>query len=154
MFKAGLASLALVSLAALGAEARADWQYTRWGMTPEEVVAASRGAVQLGPPPSGKTYPELTGRARGVHTGEGATFDAYFHFDAGFRLKKIALERTAGTACAILHNNLRAELGPPAQTRREGDYLVLDTWRDAASGNLVRYIKVAELPCTITFDQL
>ena len=29
--------------------AHADWQYTHWGMTPEQVVAASRGAAQVVP---------------------------------------------------------------------------------------------------------
>jgi hypothetical protein len=29
--------------------AHADWQYTHWGMTPEQTVAASRGAAQLVP---------------------------------------------------------------------------------------------------------
>ena len=29
--------------------AQADWQYTHWGMTPEQVVAASRGKAQLVP---------------------------------------------------------------------------------------------------------
>jgi len=27
----------------------ADWQYTHWGMTPEQVVAASRGAAKIVP---------------------------------------------------------------------------------------------------------
>ena len=31
------------------APARADWQYTKWGMTPEEAVKASNGAMKLIP---------------------------------------------------------------------------------------------------------
>jgi hypothetical protein len=33
----------------IASAAHADWQYTHWGMTPEQVVAASRGTAQLVP---------------------------------------------------------------------------------------------------------
>jgi hypothetical protein len=29
--------------------ARADWEYTQWGMTPEQVASASGGAVKTSP---------------------------------------------------------------------------------------------------------
>lgn len=144
---------ALALLAATAAPAAADWQYTRWGMSPEEVVAASRGAVQLGPPPSGKTYEGLTGRARGVHNEAGATFDVYFHFDAQFRLARVALERTSGTACAALHRRLLAQLGQPAKSTRQS-FATIDQWRDHARGNSVGYVLIGKLPCTITYSVL
>ena len=37
----------IIALAPL--EARADWQYTKWGMTPEAAVKASNGAMKLIP---------------------------------------------------------------------------------------------------------
>jgi hypothetical protein len=45
--------------------ARADWQYTRWGMTPEQVVAASSGNVQLLPEKERPRLPPLTTAASG-----------------------------------------------------------------------------------------
>ena len=36
----------LLTLALVSAPALADWQFTRWGMSPDEVVAASQGQVQ------------------------------------------------------------------------------------------------------------
>lgn len=140
-------------LAASAAPAAADWQYTRWGMSPEQVVTASRGAVQLGPPPSGKTYEGLTGRALGVHTEAGASFDAYFHFDAQVRLARVALERTGGTDCTALHNRLLSQLGRPANSTRQS-YATIDQWRDRARGNAVGYVLVGRLPCTITYSVL
>ena len=144
---------ALLAASAFAAPAEAHWQWTRWGMSPEEVVAASRGAVQLGPPPSGKTYENLTGRARGVYTEAGASFDAYFHFDAEVRLARVALERTGGTDCAALHNRLLAELGRPAKSTRQS-FATIDQWQDRARGNLVGYVLVGQLPCTITYGPL
>jgi hypothetical protein len=140
-------------LSALAAGARADWEYTRWGMTPEQVVAASRGVVRLGAPPQGKTYEGLEGRALGAHRTDGAAFDAYFHFDQAGELAKVALERTGGTACAALHGRLMARFGKPEKSTRT-NFATIETWRDAPRGNLVRYVLVGELPCTITFDRL
>jgi hypothetical protein len=145
--------LMLCGASALAAEARADWQYTRWGMTPDEVVAAANGAARLGAPPQGKTYEGFTGRALGRHEADGASFDAYFHFDAAGGLAKVALERTGGAACADLHRGLGARHGRPAKSTRNA-FATVEEWRDAAGGNLVRYVLIGELPCTVTFDRL
>ena len=34
-----------LGLGTLAAGARADWEYTRWGMTPDQVVAAAKNAL-------------------------------------------------------------------------------------------------------------
>jgi hypothetical protein len=140
-------------VAGMATPAAADWQYTRWGMSPEQVVAASNGMVQLGPPPQGKTYDNLTGRALGKHERDGATFLAFFHFDAANGLAKVALERSGGTACAALQGALVAQLGPPAKSTRN-NFATIEEWRDTARGNLVRYVLVGDLPCTITYDRM
>jgi len=41
--------LVVLAVAALSGTARADWQYTKWGMTPEQVVRASGGKVSMLP---------------------------------------------------------------------------------------------------------
>src|SRR5262249_4695766 len=105
----GVAAVFL-SGSALANDTRADWQYTRWGMTQEQGVAASLGAGRLGPPPQGKTYENLTGRALGTHQADGATFNAYFHFDTNNGLAKVALERVGGATCPELHNELKGML--------------------------------------------
>jgi hypothetical protein len=48
--------------------ARADWQYTRWGMTPEQVVAASGGMVSLLPEKERPRIPPLVTAAKGDFT--------------------------------------------------------------------------------------
>jgi hypothetical protein len=48
--------------------ARADWQYTRWGMTPEQVVAASGGKVSLLPEKERPRIPPLITAAKGEFT--------------------------------------------------------------------------------------
>jgi hypothetical protein len=41
--------LVVVGMLLIAPASRADWQYTHWGMTPEQVVAASKGSVKLLP---------------------------------------------------------------------------------------------------------
>jgi hypothetical protein len=49
-FKTTMRLLPLVfAMLLIATAAHADWQYTHWGMTPEQVVAASRGAAQVVP---------------------------------------------------------------------------------------------------------
>ena len=45
--------------------AYADWQYTRWGMTPEQVVAASNGKAELLPEAKRPRLPPLVTAALG-----------------------------------------------------------------------------------------
>jgi hypothetical protein len=68
-----------LSLAALlvAPAAHADWQYTRWGMTPAQVVAASKGKAELLPEAERPRLPPLVTAARG-------TFD-----DGPLRLKTV-----------------------------------------------------------------
>lgn len=62
LFALGLAAVLLAS------PALADWQYTRWGMTPEQVVAASRGKVALLPEARRPRLPPLVTAASGEFT--------------------------------------------------------------------------------------
>jgi hypothetical protein len=49
--KSGTAAFVALALAAFAVPrpAAADWEYTRWGMTAEQVIAASRGAASIVP---------------------------------------------------------------------------------------------------------
>jgi hypothetical protein len=61
-------------------QAAANWEYTRWGMSPAEVVAASHGAVHLIPPQRrmGPTGPDITTCAEGVF------IDGKLHLNVSF----------------------------------------------------------------------
>jgi hypothetical protein len=47
--------------------ARADWQYTHWGMTPEQVAAASKGTVKLVPEKDRPRLPPFVTAAQGEY---------------------------------------------------------------------------------------
>jgi hypothetical protein len=59
--------MGLVATTLIAPTARADWQYTRWGMTPEQVVAASGGAAQLLPEADRPRLPPMMTAAAGTY---------------------------------------------------------------------------------------
>jgi len=118
----------------LSRPAFSDWQYTRWGMTPKEVIAASKGAAR-----------ETTASERaGGHTAdtEALLLAAYrsgkFQFQATFNFGKDTLKLASVTLrlldpslTADLIGNLRARYGEP--TSVGGTALMkLTVWRGKA----------------------
>jgi hypothetical protein len=61
--------------------ARADWQYTRWGMTPEQVVAASGGAAQLLPDTERPRLPPMITAVTGDYQDGAMQFRVVFSFN-------------------------------------------------------------------------
>lgn len=110
-----LALSALFALALLSPPARADWQYTKWGMTLEEVLAAAGGRVYR------LTEPKRDGEevimAEGVHVAGDLRFMAQFSFLDG-KLNRVTLQYQTRDKqnCEDVSNALRARYGPPDQS--------------------------------------
>ena len=64
----------------------ADWEYTKWGMTPEQVVHASNGAVLQNKARSAGEGSGLEIRADGEFVAGSLRFDVSFGFDGAGRL--------------------------------------------------------------------
>lgn len=88
--------------------ALADWQWTRWGMTPEELVAASAGNVRL------VSADGIESDRGGVKLAEGTFVAGRFQFQADFRFFG---GRLAGVA-----------LRPPGEQCGDLEYWVLDRY--------------------------
>jgi hypothetical protein len=66
----------------LAPQARADWEYTRWGMTPEQVVNASGGHVKLLQGAEQRTVsPNMRHGARGTYSDGPVALQVRFTFD-------------------------------------------------------------------------
>lgn len=111
MMKAWIAA-ALCSLA-LTPMASADWQYTRWGMNPDQVVAASNGTVSR--VQSDESIRELRLRAQGQHIEGGRTFRSQFFFSNRNRLAAMRLTLSDIADCARLRDELVAQFGQPSE---------------------------------------
>jgi hypothetical protein len=99
-YKCSIAFL-VSGLLLVSASARADWQYTKWGMTPQEVAAASGGTVHVSTPTADELKSDsinLT-ECAGSYTAGAFKFIAWFDFDREKHgLREVTLLFVAGSS--------------------------------------------------------
>jgi hypothetical protein len=102
------AALAL-AFAAIATPAAAHWEYTRWGMTQQQVIAASRGAVRALPANERRRVPaaRIEYRASGEFRAGTLRLTAAFAFDT----------RNGGLVCVSARGD--ASQGPALRARIE-----------------------------------
>ncbi|WP_237476887.1 hypothetical protein [Lichenibacterium dinghuense] len=145
-------ALAASVLAGSVVPARADWQYTRWGMTPDQVTAASNAAAQ--PNPDRRLDADgLKAALTAPYQGAAIPFTAVFLFDPENRLQVVTLDPVGGIACPVIVQALVANHGAP---ENDADPLRARTlrWDDADNDNLVVYADLGEGSCTIQYSRL
>ncbi|HQV04889.1 MULTISPECIES: hypothetical protein [unclassified Novosphingobium] len=98
-------------LLAFATPAAADWQYTRWGMPLDEVIAASSGKATLVPEEKGKRIRKLQRLAIGSVTEGKAEFQVEFYFDKK-KLKLIRYVPTSKISCGEEEQLLIEQFGP------------------------------------------
>src|ERR1700761_6415496 len=79
----------LLALVCCGA-AKADWEYTKWGMTPQEVVSASKNLAKASTDPHPDSDGNVTKLVAPYQSGKFA-FEAQFAFDAADKLSSVTL---------------------------------------------------------------
>ena len=106
---------ACVIVAGFTTNARADWEYTKWGMTPEQVASASMGTVKL-VPQRARFINEDDGweiAAKGKYSAGPLTLDVGFIFDVQTGGLKCALYNANGAQATLLKETLTTRYGPP-----------------------------------------
>jgi hypothetical protein len=118
----------IVVLVAMWAQpSRADWQYTKWGMTVEEALAASKGSLQ----PCTKACDPIDvadgARLFGPYSSGEFHFTAYLLFKSG-RLSSVTLHLQGGKSLQLaqLAQAMRSKYGEPTVSNSVGDM-----WRTA-----------------------
>jgi hypothetical protein len=71
-------------------EAKADWEYTKWGMTPQQVISASKKLAKESTDPHPDSDGNVTKLVAPYQNGKFA-FEAQFAFDAADRLSSVTL---------------------------------------------------------------
>ncbi|HEY0180547.1 MAG TPA: hypothetical protein VGC30_13085 [Dokdonella sp.] len=130
-----LSRLAGLALAAAVPAAQADWQYTHWGMSKNQVLLAADGALS----------DTMTRRAadpyvglRGHYEAGPHKFDAAMLFDAGDNLTGVLLSQRTSGECVQTLGDLKAKYGAGQDlTTRRGPIEIL--WSDAQSSNRIKY---------------
>lgn len=135
------ASLALAAgLMAAPALAHADWAWTRWDMSSDQVIKASKGKVASVPPRPGARVHGWELMAEGGMKQDGFDFKGEFFFDpSGAQLKVVRLTLNDPGQCEALAGKLAARFGPAVDTTTPMGALKLRTmvWADDGAGNFL-----------------
>lgn len=124
--------------------AQADWEFTRWGMSPEEVVAASGPSAKIVAADPDTEIWDMDRLAVDAWERDGIVFEVGYHFDDGARLQFVDLLHE-GPNCDRLVETSLARWGA-SQTERQslGNGLLLTThiWTDPENGDTLRVSNV------------
>lgn len=148
--------VALIVLIVLATSpAHADWQFTKWGMTQEEVIAAGGPeivSVEVGE----REKQRVTGGAPTLkmrYESGRYEFNVYFIFgDRDRKLMQVRSVLRRGGNCDALYQTLRQKYGEKNVIERLGRDVIISTWRDEEAGNEVALVQAGE--CTIVYSPL
>jgi hypothetical protein len=102
-------------------DARADWQYTRWGMTVEQAMSASGGKLQITTASERQQHGRLE-QEPGL-TGDYVTGDFSFRVDLFFGsagLRMVSLDLKDGSQAQLLVDSLQVRYGSPQEDMSRG----------------------------------
>jgi hypothetical protein len=118
--------------------ASADWAYTRWGMTPEQVAAASDNKVKVLAATDQTRDPgdDWVMADQGTWSDGTVNGDVGFMFDAKTNRLKCVVYNTTGHNVAPLKAAFLQRYGKPASTSTYGPTVTL-TWKPADKIELV-----------------
>ena len=134
-------TIACVAACLIAGSAKADWQYTSWGMTPSQVMAASGGLAKpiSDPGKNGEGFKTLL---MAPYEGNGLRFSANFRFlDTTGKLDTVTLELADQSKCPVLMHSLSSAYGP-AQDRSRSSVTRTEKWWDRERGNVITYMEI------------
>ena len=137
---------------ALSAPASANWQYTRWEMTPEEVKTASHGAAQNNSD-HGLDAEGVKARLTAPYVGEEISFTAVFLFDEDSKLKDVTLTPKKQEDCLLMKSRLQNHYGQSAENT-DMVHAGVTRWDDFDDKNLVVFLQLENNGCTIQYSKL
>jgi hypothetical protein len=122
----------------LSSFASADWTYTRWGMTPEQVASASDGKVKVLASADQTRDPgdDWIMADQGTWSDGTISGDVGFMFDAKTNALRCVVYNTTGDNVAPLKAAFLQRYGKPASVSTYGPTLTL-TWHPADKIELV-----------------
>ena len=145
-------ALATSALAFSALPAAANWQYTQWGMTPDEVRAAS-SAVAHPNLDRALDAEDLRAALTAPYQGAAIPFTAVFLFDPENKLQTVTLDPVGGIACPVIVQALSANHGAPEGMADMVEAKTL-RWDDVPHDNLVVYVDLGQGNCAIQYSKL
>jgi hypothetical protein len=127
----------------------AHWQYTRWGMTPNEVVAASKGKALLVTSTQFGENGE-TADVGAIHEIAGIKFETVFLFREK-RLSMVIVWSEDSQQCRALSRDLLATYGKPSSVKN--GLMPRTDWEDQANGNSIAFIEANMGSCILQYEE-
>lgn len=141
---------AAVLACAISSPASAHWQFTNWGMTPEQVIASSNGSAKAGPgDKSAQNGDRLL--AVGTYSAGDYTFSANFWFGPK-GLTGVSLALHDDGQCTSVRRDLLAKYGPPVE--ETGSSVQRRSWNDQQGGNRIVLIETGLGYCELQYSSL
>jgi hypothetical protein len=130
--------------------AGSGWQYAHWGMSPDQVVAASGGQAVLAKQDSKTNTVFGSTGAEANYSQPPFAFRVFFNFRYG-KLTQVTLHPDPKADCTPLINDLTRRFGPP---EIKSLYTGITTfyWPNTAVANDIRVFRVPET-CSVSYSQ-
>ncbi len=146
---------------------KANWEYTKWGMTPQEVVSASKNLATEGFDPHPDSDGNVTKLVGPYQSGK-LSFEAQFGFDPTDRLASVTLvlnDKSAGMdmgadmnmghgPCYDLRVSVNTANGEPQGVRSAHMQYTIETWQDQANTNKLTYTVLDGVGCYVQYSAL
>ena len=146
--------LFMVLVAALTpARVWADWQYTRWGMTANDVIAASGRLATKADNSKEHGTKRLNALLSAPYSSGRFSFLTRFLFDKGSdSLARVRLNLLDPELCHDLQGALYSKYGRP-ESHTKNDYLDSEfiNWQDVENHNAVALIRIGKTSCSLHY---
>ena len=120
--------------------ANADWQYTKWNMTPSQVIEASNGQAEMIKPLT-REYRQRGKWVRSSYKSGELAFDVVFRFDVNSKgLNMIKLRLKDKSQCDFLVSALKSEHENSIAKVISRGWRIL-SWNDQKSNSRLSYIE-------------
>src|SRR6201996_8331319 len=156
--------------------AKADWEYTKWGMTPQQVISASKNLANAGSDLHPDSDGNVTKLVAPFQSGK-LSFEAQFGFDASDKLSSVTLVLNDKSTdmdmeamemddksmhmhmdmdqgiCHELDLSLNTTFGPPPYHGASHLYAI-EKWQDQKNKNNVDYHALYGVGCYVQYSAI
>jgi hypothetical protein len=175
-----LFGIALALVCSAASAAKADWEYTKWGMTPAQVASAAKNLTKKSSDLHSDSDGNVTKLVMPYKKGK-FLFEAQFAFDAADKLSSVTLVLNdasavsadmdtgaemsmpmgAGMEMPVNHgpcHDLGVSVKKSYGTRQGGGaahmQYSIETWQDAKNKNNVKYTVLARSGCYVQYSAI
>jgi hypothetical protein len=150
-----LAAAAAFVLSLTIQKAHSHWQYTRWGMDTEQVLAAAKDNKDK-VIPARESQKNSTDNSRNLLDSTYQTgrfiFDVRFLFDNSNKLRSVKLVLVNPKECLLLEGQLLNTYGRAEVSKRSAITNIVKWW-DKKNGNVLTLFGIGDVMCSVEYSE-